>query len=363
VLEFGTIGPLPYACMLLSDLGADVVRVDRAGAAPARGATARGRRSFALDLKDASHVECARGLAIEADILLEGFRPGVMERLGLGPDRLLADNPKLVYGRMTGWGQYGPLASKAGHDINFLAVSGALSAIGTSESGPAVPLNVVGDYGGGSLFLIAGVLSALLAARASGRGQVVDCSICDNVISMLSLFYDLAAAGKWTETRETNLLDGGAHFYTTYRCADGEYIAVGAIEPQFYAAFLRVLGESDPIFLDQMNRDAWPEAMAKLQAVFLTRTRDEWVAAFEEVDACVTPVLRLSESVINDHVTARGGFIEYGARLQPAPPLRFSQTNPAVQPGSTFASLDDLRSCWQRRNPDAHALASALAAL
>ncbi len=348
ILEFGTIGPVPYAGMLLSDLGADIVRIDRAGDSKrARDTSRRGRRSFPLDLKDPAHRKCAYDLALNADVLIEGFRPGVMERLGLGPDQLLVDNPKLVYGRMTGWGQFGPLSSKAGHDINYLAISGALSAIGPTGEPPSVPLNLLGDYGAGSLFLLVGILAALLSAKVSGRGQVIDCAICDNVVSMLSLFHDLTTLGQWQEKRESNLLDGGAHFYATYECADGKYIAVGALEPQFYSELLRILRLSGAPFASQMDRSTWPEAKKRLRAIFLTRPRDEWIAIFEGVDACVSPVLSLKESIGNVHLAARKCFIEKNTMVESTPVPRFSMSELALQAGYAFASIDDLRAYWR----------------
>jgi alpha-methylacyl-CoA racemase len=347
VLEFAGLGPVPYAAMLLSDMGADVVRLDRPGGQRrAKDIISRGRLSFELDLKQAKDLDCAVALAKRADVLLEGFRPGVMERLGLGPEQMLAENPKLVYGRMTGWGQTGPLAATAGHDINYIALSGALNAIGPADGPPVPPLNLLGDYGGGSLFLVMGILAAVLDARQSGRGQVVDCAICDGVVSMLSLFHTLSALGQWSDQRGTNSLDGGAHYYTTYECADGRYIAVGAGEPKFYATFRELAGLTDPEFDKQRDRTAWPGLKRKAQAVFKTKTRGEWIAIFEGNDACVVPVLSLSEAMQHPHLQARASAVEIDGLQQTAPAPRFSRTPSSVQPTRSVSSIEELRDYW-----------------
>ena len=347
VVEFAGLGPVPYAAMLLSDMGADVVRLDRPGGQRrAKDIISRGRLSFELDLKRLEDLDAARAVATRADVLLEGFRPGVMERLGLGPEQLLALNPKLVYGRMTGWGQTGPLAAAAGHDINYIALSGALHAIGTPVGPPVPPLNLLGDYGGGSLFLVMGILAAVLEARQSGRGQVVDCAICDGVVSMLSLFHTLSALGQWSDQRGTNSLDGGAHYYTTYECADGRYIAVGAGEPKFYATFRELAGLTDPEFDKQRDRSAWPSLKRKAQAVFRTRTRDEWMAIFEGSDACVVPVLSMSEAMQHPHLQARASAVEIDGLQQTAPAPRFSRTPSSVQPTRSVSSIEELRDYW-----------------
>jgi alpha-methylacyl-CoA racemase len=347
VLEFAGLGPVPYAAMLLADMGADVVRLDRPdGQRRAKDIILRGRLSFELDLKQPADLDCAVALAKRADVLLEGFRPGVMERLGLGPEKLLAENPKLVYGRMTGWGQTGPLAAAPGHDINYIALTGALNAIGPAEGPPVPPLNLLGDYGGGSLFLVMGVLAAVLKARQSGRGQVVDCAICDGVVSMLSLFHTLTALGQWSEQRGANPSDGGAHFYTTYECADGKHIAVGAGEPKFYAAFRKLAGLTDPEFDNQRDRSAWPSLKRKAQAVFRTKTRDEWMAIFEGSDACVVPVLSMSEAMQHPHLQARASLIDIDGLQQTAPAPRFSQTPSSIQPTRSVSSIEELRDYW-----------------
>ncbi|HUZ11483.1 MAG TPA: CaiB/BaiF CoA-transferase family protein [Caulobacteraceae bacterium] len=332
VIEFAGIGPGPFCGMLLSDLGADVVRIDRQGG---RGGartdiTARGRRSVALDLKSPAAVEACLQLIERADALFEGFRPGVMERLGLGPQVALKRNPKLVYGRMTGWGQSGPLAQAAGHDINYIAISGALGAIGTAER-PAPPLNLVGDFGGGALYLAFGLLAAVIHARASGQGQVVDCAMTEGAASLMSMFYGMKAAGVWTDQRRANMLDGGAPFYDVYECADGEFIALGSIEPQFYALLLEKTGIEDPAFRAQMNRAEWPQLKAKLERVIAARTRDEWRQIMEGSDVCFAPVLTLAEAPSHPHNLARAAFIDVEGVTQPAPAPRFSATPGAVQ--------------------------------
>jgi alpha-methylacyl-CoA racemase len=351
VLEFAGLGPVPYAAMLLADMGADVVRLDRPdGQRRAKDIISRGRLSFALDLKQSADLDCAIALAKQADVLLEGFRPGVMERLGLGPEKLLAENPKLVYGRMTGWGQTGPLAADPGHDINYIALTGALNAIGPAEGPPVPPLNLLGDYGGGSLFLVMGVLAAVLEARQSGRGQMVDCAICDGVVSILSLFHTLTALGQWDSQRGTNPFDGGAHFYTTYECADGKYIAVGAGEPKFYAAFRKLAGLTDPEFDQQRDRAAWPGLKRKAQAVFKTKTRDEWIAIFEGNEACVAPVLSFSEAMQHPHLQARGTVVETDGLRQAAPAPRFSRTPSSIQARRSVSSIQELREHWSDRS-------------
>ena len=331
VIEFAGIGPGPFCGMLLSDLGADVVRIDRKGAG--RGApsdvTARGRRSVALDLKAPAAVETCLKLMETADGLIEGFRPGVMERLGLGPDIALKRNRRLAYGRMTGWGQTGPLARAAGHDMNYIAISGALGAIGTSDK-PIPPLNLVGDFGGGALYLAFGLLAGVIHARTTGEGQVVDCAMSDGAASLMAMFYGFKAAGMWTDERSANLLDGGAHFYNTYRCADEEWVAIGSIEPQFYALLLEKTGARDPEFSAQMDQRAWPDLRARLAAIFETKTREEWCEIMEGTDVCFAPVLSLDEAPRHAHNLARETFVEVAGVIQPAPAPRFSATPGAI---------------------------------
>ena len=331
VLEFAGIGPGPFCGMLLSDLGADVVRIDRKGAG--RGSpsdvTARGRRSVAMDLKSPAAVEACLKLMETADAVFEGFRPGVMERLGLGPEVALGRNPKLVYGRMTGWGQTGPWSTAAGHDMNYIAITGALAAIGTGDK-PIPPLNLVGDFGGGALYLAFGLLAALIHARATGEGQVVDCAMCDGAASLMAMFYGMKAAGIWREGRRANLLDGGAHFYDTYQCADGGWISIASIEPQFYALLLEKTGISDPEFKSQMDRDSWSAKREKLAAVIATKTRDEWCAIMDATDVCFAPILDMNEAPHHPHNAARQTFVEVAGVTQPAPAPRFSATPGAV---------------------------------
>jgi alpha-methylacyl-CoA racemase len=346
VLEFGAIGPAPFAAMMLADMGADVVRVRRGGAPIAEdGATARGRSPIDLNLKDPAAREIARDLARRCDVLIEGYRPGVMERLGLGPEGLLADNPALVYARMTGWGQSGPLAHTAGHDIDYIAITGALDAIGAPER-PAVPLNLVGDYGGGALYLVVGILAAYVEARKSGRGQVVDAAICDGTVSMMSLFHAFARRGQWRARRGANMLDGGAPFYRAYECGDGRFIAVGAIEPRFYALLREMAGWSDPCFDPQMDRGHWPEAARRAEALMRTRTRDEWMALFEGSDACVAPVLTLEESPDHPHLKARGCFVEVDGQRQSAPAPRFSRTPSRARASARDVDIGGLLARW-----------------
>src|SRR6516225_6815143 len=282
IVEFAGIGPGPFACMLLADMGAEVITLDRVGAKKnLKGVAVRGRKVVELDLKDKAAIAQVLDLLANADALIEGFRPGVMERLGLGPDVVRARHPKLVYGRMTGWGQEGPLANAAGHDLNYISVTGALAAIGTSEA-PVPPLNLVGDFGGGALYLVVGVLAALLEASRSGKGQVVDAAMCDGAASLMSFFFDMTAMGRWTEGRDQNFLDGGAHFYGVYECACGHFISIGSIEPQFYALLRRHAGlTDDPAFDAQMDRTAWPALRAKLKEIFKSRTREDWCAIME----------------------------------------------------------------------------------
>jgi len=332
IVEFAGIGPGPFCGMLLSDLGADVVRIDRKGGG--RGSkfdvTARGRRSVALDLKTPEAVEACLSLMERADAAFEGFRPGVMERLGLGPEVALKRNPKLVYGRMTGWGQFGPLAQAAGHDINYIALTGALAAIGLDDK-PIPPLNLVGDFGGGALYLAFGLLAGIISARATGQGQVVDCAMTDGAASLMSMFYGMLASGAWREGREANLLDGGAHFYGTYQCKDGQWISLGSIEPQFYALLVEKAGLADEQFKLQMSRDDWPALKAKLADVIKTKTRDEWTALMEGTDVCFAPVMGLKEAATHPHNAARETFVTIDGVVQPAPAPRFSATPGAIQ--------------------------------
>jgi alpha-methylacyl-CoA racemase len=330
VIELAGIGPGPYACMLLADLGADVLRLERADpdAAPEPGwdQLTRSRPSVALDLKHPEARALVLELATHADALVEGFRPGVAERLGVGPEDLAAVNPRLVYGRMTGWGQEGPLADRAGHDINYLAISGALWPIGRRDEPPVPPLNLVGDFGGGSLFLVVGLLAALWHARESGQGQVVDAAMVDGSASLLAMTHSFLNAGFWREERGVNILDTGAPFYEVYETRDSRYVAVGAIEAKFYAALLEGLGIADEGLPAQFDRDAWPALKRRFAEVFATRTRDEWVEAFAGLDACVTPVLSPREAPTHPHNVVRGIFSPVGDGVAPNPAPRFSRT-------------------------------------
>ncbi|MBQ5949036.1 CaiB/BaiF CoA-transferase family protein [Massilia sp. ST3] len=340
IIEMVGIGPCPFAAMMLADMGAEVIRIDRKSA-PGEGnpyptlgtrydVMARGRRTLALDLKQAAGREALLQLVERADVLLEGYRPGVMERLGLGPDILLARNPKLVMGRVTGWGQDGPLAYAAGHDINYVALSGMLHAMGRKDGPPAPPLNLVGDFGGGGMLLAFGVLCAVLEARQSGKGQVVDAAMTDGAALLGAMMYGLRAHGMWGDRRETNMLDGGAPFYDTYACLDGKFVAVGAIEPQFYARLLELAGADDPDFRQQWRQDRWPELKGKFAALFATRTRDAWCRLLEGSDACFAPVLDMAEAPRHPHNAARATFVEVEGVTQPAPAPRFSRTPAAV---------------------------------
>lgn len=347
VVEFDAIGPVPFAAMILADLGCDVVRIGRPGrsAGPSGDGPimGRGRRRVALDLKAPADREIALRLVARADAVIEGGRPGVMERLGLGPDDCLARNARLVYGRMTGWGQTGPLATMAGHDINYIALTGALHAIGPAVS-PVPPLNLVGDYAGGSMFLALGVVAALFSARSTGVGQVVDAAMTDGSALLMSLFYALHAKGAWFDERETNLLDGAAPFYRTYACRDGAHVAVGAIEPQFFALLLAGL-DLQPTGIVQHDRAGWP-ALTKLFAErFATRTRDEWAATFTGTDACVTPVLSLAQASHHPHNVARATFADPAGVIQPMPAPRFSATPTAPAP-SADVDAETMLAAW-----------------
>lgn len=352
VVELAGIGPGPHAAMVLADLGADVVRVERPTAdrsAEERDQSLRGRRVVLADLKAEPDRERVLGLVEFADVLLEGFRPKVAERLGLGPEDCLARNPRLVYGRMTGWGQDGPLAPMAGHDINYLSLTGALHAIGRAGERPVPPLNLVGDFGGGSMFLIAGVLAALWERERSGRGQVVDAAMVDGVGVLLQMIWSLRGEGQWSDERGRNLLDGGAPYYDTYECADGGYVAVGAIEAQFYARLLHGLELDAEGLPDRDDPANWPDLRKRLEAVFVSRTRDEWAAVFAGTDACVTPVLRFDEVVAHPHAAARQNVIDLAGVPQAAPAPRFSRTasdTPTPAPVSPV-DVDSVLAHWR----------------
>ena len=346
IIELAGIGPGPFCGMMLSDMGAEVIRVDRTSVSNRRpnDVLARNRRSIAVDLKQPQGVETVLRLVDGADALFEGFRPGVTERLGLGPDVCLARNSRLVYGRMTGWGQDGPMAQAAGHDINYIGLSGALHAIGRQGERPVPPLNLVGDFGGGGMLLAFGIVCALLEAQKSGKGQVVDAAMVDGAATLMAMFYTMGAAGVFTDKRGTNLLDGGAHFYDTYETKDGGYICIGSIEPQFYALLVEKAGLDKSRFSEQMNAARWPEYKAELTKVFKQKTRDEWCAIMEGTDVCFAPVLSIFEAPKHPHNVARGTFVEVDGVVQPAPAPRFSRTqgaiaNPARIPGEDSRSV------------------------
>jgi alpha-methylacyl-CoA racemase len=337
ILEFQGIGPGPYCAMVLSDMGAEVVRIDRAenvrAGAPSRPSLdflARGRRSVGVDLKHPEGVETCLRLIEGADALIEGFRPGVMERLGLGPEVCLARNPKLVYGRMTGWGQEGPLAQAAGHDINYIAVAGALEPLGRAGEPPYAPLNLVGDFGGGGLLLAFGIACALVERSHSGRGQVVDAAMVDGAAALMTIFHGAQQSGWWKE-RGTNMLDGGAHFYEVYETRDGKYVALGAIEPQFYAELIGKLGLAGEDLPAQLDRSQWDAMKERFRRIFRQKTRDEWCAILEGGDACFAPVLSMSECREHPHIRARSTFVEVAGAPQPGPAPRFSRSQVAVQ--------------------------------
>ncbi|GAC1608558.1 MAG: alpha-methylacyl-CoA racemase [Mycobacteriales bacterium] len=336
VVELAGIGPGPHACMLLADLGAEVLRVDRPGGGVLRlggpDVLARGRRSVVVDLKNPGAAEVVLRLVSSADVLVEGNRPGVAERLGVGPADCLARNPRLVYARMTGWGQDGPWSSRVGHDINYAGLTGALAAVGEPGRKPVPPLNLVADFGGGSLYCVVGILAALVERATSGQGQVVDAAMVDGVSSMLAMFYAMRAGGGWTDARGSNLLDGGAPFYDTYECADNEYVAVGALEPQFWSEVVEVLGlQGAP---GQGDVAQWPALRARLAEVFLTKTRDEWAEVFDGRPACVTPVLHLGEAAAHPHLVARSTVVDSDGVAQPAPAPRFSRTAADLPPAA-----------------------------
>ncbi|MEU8828494.1 CaiB/BaiF CoA-transferase family protein [Streptomyces sp. NPDC048636] len=329
VVEIGAQGPGPFCATVLADLGADVVRIDRpalVGKAFNDVILGRSRRSVAVDLKDPRGAAVAMRLIGHADVLIEGFRPGVMERLGLGPDACLEHNPRLVYGRMTGWGQDGPLAHTAGHDINYIALSGALAAIGRPGSGPVIPLNLLADFGGGGMLLAVGVLAALQSRATTGRGQVVDAAMADGVAQLMGIFYALAQQGGWSPRPGTNWLDGGAHFYDTYETADGRHVSFGAVEPQFQQALLETLGFDPADFPEPYDATRWPEYKKRIAEVIRQRTREEWCRVFDGVEACFAPVLTLDEVPYHPHHMARGSFVTHEGLLQHAPAPRFGDT-------------------------------------
>ncbi len=338
IIEMAGIGPAPMCAMLLADMGAEVLRVDRIGASdlglggdPRYELLNRGRRSVAIDVKTPEGRDAVLRLVAGAEGLIEGFRPGVMERLGLGPEACLAHNPQLVFGRMTGWGQEGPIAHAAGHDINYIALTGALHAIGAKNGAPLHPLNLVGDFGGGALYLAFGMVCGILEARSSLQGQIVDAAMTDGAASLMTMFYGMLAAGTWNDRRASNRVDGGSHFYRVYETKDGQYVAIGSIEAKFYAELLRLTGLAERTLPAQNETERWSEMAQELEAVFKTRTRDEWCEIMEGTDVCFAPVLSMTEAPDHPQIRARDTFVEHDGVVQPAPAPRFSRTVESIQ--------------------------------
>ncbi|MEU4242890.1 CaiB/BaiF CoA-transferase family protein [Actinoplanes sp. NPDC026619] len=349
VVELAGLAPAPFGCMILADLGADVVLVDRPGGngiAPPPGPLQRGRRAVTLDLKTQAGISELSRLIAKADVFVEGFRPGVTERLGVGPEQTEKINPRLVYARMTGWGQDGPLAPRAGHDIDYIAIAGALEPIGRAGVRPHAPLNLIGDFAGGGMLMALGILAALLERERSGRGQVVDAAMVDGSALLMTFIHGMEAAGMWPFPRGENLLDGGSPFYDTYPAADGGYVAVGALEPPFYAALLAGLGLSGEDLPAQYDRDGWPVLRDRFSSVFATKTRDEWAAVFAGTDACVAPVLTPFEAPDHPHNRARGSFAEIGGVVQPVPAPRFGRTPPPIPAPLAETTVDEVLATW-----------------
>lgn len=354
VIEIAGIGPGPFCAMMLADMGAEVLRVDRAAnvrsadVPPPSNVLLRGRRNIAVDLKQPEAVETVLRLVEQADALIEGFRPGVAERLGIGPDVCLARNPRLVYGRMTGWGQDGPIAHAAGHDINYIALAGALHPIGRAGAPPTPPLNLVGDFGGGGMLLAFGLACALVEAKGSGQGQVIDAAMVDGAAALTAAFHGMLHTGRFVEERGTNMLDSGAHFYDAYETADNKYVSIGSIEPQFYAELLRLTGLDEEPLPAQHDHAGWAVAKERLAAVFRTKTRDEWCAIMEGSDACFAPVLSMSEAYNHPHNVYRQTFVEQAGIRQPAPAPRFSRTAPrlTLPPARPGQHTDEALSAW-----------------
>lgn len=351
VVEMAGIGPGPFTAMMLSDLGAEVIRVDRLshkGTGHRANVLNRGRKSIAVDLKNPRGVETTLRLIEQADVVLEGFRPGVMERLGLGPEECLSVNPRLIFGRMTGWGQTGPMSQAAGHDINYISIAGALGAMGYADRPPAPPLNLVGDFGGGAMYLLTGILAALVERATSGQGQIIDAAMTDGTASLLSPFFGLMAMNMWTTDRFSNRLDGGAFYYGSYECSDGKYISIGSLEPQFYALLLEKAEITDPEFQEQLDEAAWPAKREKLNQLFKTRTRQQWCDIMEGTDVCFAPVLNLKEAPAHPHNIDRKTFVELDGVVQPAPAPRFSRTQGEIQGPAAMAGehTREVLSAW-----------------
>jgi len=339
IIEMAGIGPAPFCGMVLSDLGANVIRIDRvtsAGSVSRQEASNRGKKSIAVDLKTTKGIEVVLNLVEASDALFEGFRPGVMEKLGLGPDVCLQKNKKIVFGRMTGWGQEGPLAFAAGHDINYISLSGVLATIGRPGSPPVPPLNLIGDYGGGGMLLALGLVAALFETKSSGKGQVIDAAMVDGTALLMTMIYTMRGMGLWKDSLGSNFLDGGAHFYDTYECKDGKYISIASIEPKFYQLLREITPLEDSIFDDQLSRESWPEQKKALKEIFLKKTQQEWCDLMEGTDICFAPVLNMAEAPEHPHNKARDTFIELEGIIQPAPAPRFSRTVPEVYPAPAY---------------------------
>ena len=351
VIEMAGIGPAPFAGMMLADMGAEVILVERKASLNKTSipdANRRGKKSIVLNLKTPEDIETLLKMVEKADVLLEGFRPNVMERLGIGPDVCLTRNPRLIYGRMTGWGQTGPLAQAAGHDINYISLTGVLHAIGRADSNPVPPLNLVGDYGGGAMFLVTGILAALLESKTSGKGQVIDAAMTDGSALLMSIFNTLDATGIWSPKRASNWLDSGTHYYDTYETKDGKFVSIGSIEPQFYALLLEKTGLDPQEFAAQNNPNKWPEYKEKMIEIFKSKTRDEWCEIMEGTDVCFAPVLDYKEAQKHPHNIARKTYIEVDHITQPAPAPRFSRTASEVQSGSPYAGqhTEEVLEAW-----------------
>ena len=351
VIEMAAIGPVPFCAMMLSDMGAEVIRIDRLsqkGSGSSANVLYRGRKSVAFDLKNSIALDSTLRLSDQADVILEGFRPGVMERLGLGPEVCLERNPKLIYGRMTGWGQSGPLSHAAGHDINYISIAGALGSMGYADRPPAPPLNLIGDFGGGAMYLLAGILAAIVERNSSGKGQVVDAAMTDGTASLLSPFYGLMAMGMWSTERYSNRLDGGAFYYGSYECSDGKYISLGSLEPQFYALLLEKCGITDETFKEQSDQEAWPIKREKMEALFKTKTQQEWCGILEGTDVGFAPVLNLKEAPDHPHNKTRQTFVKVQGVTQPAPAPRFSRTQGKIQSPAalTGENTEEVLSDW-----------------
>lgn len=369
IIELAGIGPAPFTCMLLADLGAEVIRIDRPGGVPLPVATPvqdlynRGKRSVVLDLKRPEGIEAVLALAATADAFVEGFRPGVADRLGLGPDALWQHNARIAYGRMTGWGQEGPLSASAGHDIGYIAITGALHAIGSAGGPPQIPLNLLGDFAGGSLYLAVGLLAAIIEADRTGRGQVIDAAIVDGTAHLLTHMYTVLASGMWTDERGVNLLDGGCPYYSVYETSDGKHMAVGALEPKFFAEFVKLLGADEVDVATQADEARWPQLREVFTRLFATRTRDEWAAVFDGTDACVAPVMSVLEAAGHPHLLARGSIIEAAdGNLQPGPAPRFS-SHSDFTPTPPPALGNDTRSVLGELGLDVDALVESGVAL